>query len=132
MRDGRIHGDHAASGISRMDLVAEMVGTVNDEIPRWRERNVQEPELEVRDLSVFDPIDTRRAVVEAFSLLVRRGEVVGLFGLLGAGCVEVALAIYGAWRGRWSGDTVGGRPVSIADHRKHRTLACWPRIDATG
>ena len=115
MRDGRIHGDHAASGISRMDLVAEMVGAVNDEIPRRRERNVQEPELEVRDLSVFDPVDARRAVVEAFSLLVRRGEVVGLFGLLGAGCVEVALAIYGAWRGRWSGDIlIGGRPVSIA------------------
>jgi ABC-type sugar transport system ATPase subunit len=78
------------------------------------ERNVQEPELEVRNLSVFDPVDAGRARVNGFSLLIRRGEVVGLFGLLGAGCVEVALAVYGAWRGRWSGDVlIRGRPVSI-------------------
>jgi ABC-type sugar transport system ATPase subunit len=117
MRDGRIHGDHSASGISRMDVVAEMVGEMADGMTQRRERrerNVQEPELEVRDLSVFDPVDAGRARVNGFSLLIRRGEVVGLFGLLGAGCVEVALAIYGAWRGRWSGDVlIRGRPVSI-------------------
>ena len=114
MRDGRIHGDHAASGISRADVVAEMVGEMNEGMPRRLERTVQESELEVRDLSVFDPVDTSRARVNGFSLLIRRGEVVGLFGLLGAGCVEVALAIYGAWRGRWSGDVqIRGRPASI-------------------
>ncbi|HEY6734371.1 MAG TPA: sugar ABC transporter ATP-binding protein, partial [Roseiarcus sp.] len=114
MRDGRVHGDHTAGGISRMDVVAEMVGEMADGMTQRRERNVQEPELEVRDLSVFDPVDAGRARVNGFSLLIRRGEVVGLFGLLGAGCVEVALAIYGAWRGRWSGDVlIRGRPVSI-------------------
>ena len=30
MRDGRIHGDHPAGGISRMDVVAEMVGEMAD------------------------------------------------------------------------------------------------------
>jgi ABC-type sugar transport system ATPase subunit len=115
MRDGHIHGDHAASDISRMDVVAEMVGEARDDTPRRRERNVQAPELEVRELSVFDPGDTGRRRVDDFSLIVRRGEVVGLFGLLDAGCVEAALAIYGAWRGRWSGDIlIGDRLETIA------------------
>ena len=68
MRDGRICGDHAASGISRMDVVAEMVGEVRDDLPRRLERNVQAPELEVRELSVFDPVDTGRRRVDDFSL----------------------------------------------------------------
>ena len=61
MRDGRIRGDHAASGVSRMDVVAEMVGEVNDEIPRRRERNVQEPQLEVRNLTSSTPSRRDRA-----------------------------------------------------------------------
>ena len=119
MRDGRIHGDHAVSNISRAGVVAKMVGEMNDGMPRRLERNVQDPELEVRDLSTFDPVDASRARVNGFSLLIRRAEVVGLFGLLGAGCVEAALAIYGEWQGRWSGDIlIGGRPVSITRPRE--------------
>jgi ABC-type sugar transport system ATPase subunit len=114
MRDGQIRGDHAASGVSRMDVVAEMVGEVNDNAPRRLERNVQEPQLEVRNLTIFDPVETNRRRVENFSLLVRRGEMVGLFGLLGAGCTEVGISIYGAWQGRSSGDVlIEGRKVSI-------------------
>ena len=34
MRDGRINGDHAAGGVSRTNVVAEMVGEMNDDKPR--------------------------------------------------------------------------------------------------
>jgi ABC-type sugar transport system ATPase subunit len=48
-------------------------------------------------------------------LAVAKGEVVGLFGLLGSGCVEAALAIYGAWRGVVEAEiAVLGDPVSVA------------------
>ena len=48
-------------------------------------------------------------------MAVAKGEVVGLFGLLGAGCVEAALAIYGAWRGVVDAEiAILGEPVSIA------------------
>jgi D-xylose transport system ATP-binding protein len=57
--------------------------------------------LEIRDLAVYEP--DGRIRVRGLALSVRHGEVVGLFGLLGAGCIEAALAIYGAWPGRRDG-----------------------------
>ena len=55
----------------------------------------------MRNLSVFE-IEGRKRV-KALNLVVRKGEVVGLFGLLGAGCTEAALAIFGAWKGKREG-----------------------------
>jgi ABC-type sugar transport system ATPase subunit len=47
-------------------------------------------------------------------LTVREGEIVGLFGLLGAGSIEAALAIYGAWPGRREGRIeIAGEAVTI-------------------
>ena len=63
---------------------------------------------------MFDPIDAGRALVNGFSLAHSPWRGCGVLRPSGAGCVEVALAIYGAWRGRWSGDVqIRGRPVSI-------------------
>ena len=46
---------------------------------------------------------------------MRKGEIVGLFGLLGAGCIEAALAIYGAWPGRREGAIARRRPRPSID-----------------
>jgi ABC-type sugar transport system ATPase subunit len=56
----------------------------------------------------------RRPPVRRVSLAVARGEILGLFGLLGAGCNEAALAIFGAWPGPVEGRVlIGGREVTI-------------------
>jgi ABC-type sugar transport system ATPase subunit len=70
--------------------------------------------LEATGLTVTD--QNGRVRVAGASFRVAHGEIVGLFGLLGAGCIETALALYGAWPGRVGGSiALDGRTVAIAD-----------------
>jgi ABC-type sugar transport system ATPase subunit len=115
MRDGRIRGDHVANEVSRADVVGEMLGHARGETQSRPARRAGDAALEVRRLTVFEESAERRVKVDGLSLAVAKGEVVGLFGLLGSGCVEAALAIYGAWPGVVDAEiAVLGDPVSIA------------------
>jgi ABC-type sugar transport system ATPase subunit len=111
MRDGRIRGRHATGEVTRADVVAEMVGGA-ETVERAASGTPGAVALELRGLTVSDAAGRRR--VAALDLSVRRGEIVGLFGLLGAGCIEAALAAYGAWGGRVEGEIrVDGAAVAL-------------------
>jgi D-xylose transport system ATP-binding protein len=114
MRDGRASGEYAAHAGARDEVVRAMLG---GSIAEERSPHISRPgatALEVRDLVARDPRFQRRPPADGVSLRVAKGEVLGLFGLLGAGCGEVALAIFGAWAGPVEGKLlVDGREVRI-------------------
>lgn len=101
MRDGRICGQHMVADTTRGDVVAEMIGETVSLFEPIISRNFGEAALEIRNLDVFEVEGRKR--VKSLNLAVRKGEVVGLFGLLGAGCTEAALAVFGAWKGKREG-----------------------------
>jgi ABC-type sugar transport system ATPase subunit len=122
MRDGRICGTHATAEVTRAAVVAQMVGRALAPVER-RGAATLPAAISVEHLKVFDPDDAARLRVDDIALSVAQGEIVGLFGLVGSGCIEAAVALYGAWPGKREGViTLAGVPAMLADPEESVSL----------
>ncbi|UNZ07428.1 Xylose import ATP-binding protein XylG [Streptomyces rimosus subsp. rimosus] len=109
----------AAPSVPEERIIRAMVGRdLDHRFPprtRYEGPDAGAPALAVERWTVRHPVDHRRTVVDGASLHVRRGEIVGLAGLVGAGRTELAMSVFGRSYGRYAGGTVrlGGRPVVL-------------------
>ncbi|MET7453527.1 multiple monosaccharide ABC transporter ATP-binding protein [Streptomyces sp. NPDC005574] len=112
LRDGRSIEtlDVKAPETTEDRIISGMVGRDLDH--RFPERTPHEaevgaaPALEIRNWTVHHPIDQQRKVADDVSISVRRGEIVGIAGLMGAGRTELAMSVFGRSYGRYAGGTV--------------------------
>jgi ABC-type sugar transport system ATPase subunit len=115
MRDGRLLTQAPYADMTQQEVVRLMVGREEHSTAARNEtRAGAGTALEVRNLSLRHPMRPNDYVVRDVSLRVGRGEIVGLFGLIGAGRTELLEAIFGAHGRRTSGELlVHDSPVRV-------------------
>ena len=117
LRNGRLVGEYETSALSRLDLIAKMLGKNPEELPEMSRSEDGEggkraaPFLRCRGVG-------RRGSVEPMDLDVAAGEVLGLAGLLGSGRSEIARLLFGIERADRGEITIDGAPVSLSTARR--------------
>lgn len=97
LRNGELEGEYMAAELPRIELVLKMIGKdlkLLEELPKLSDdmkKSTGEPMLTASNLG-------RKGAVKPFHLNLRKGEVVGLAGLLGSGRTEMARLLFGADR----------------------------------
>ena len=88
--------DKKVDDFSEGRIIKGMVGReLTDRFPKRTEKKIGEINLEVEGWNVYHPLYPERKVVDNVSMNVRKGEVVGIAGLMGAGRTELAMSIFG-------------------------------------
>lgn len=81
-----------------------------------RTPDIGETIFEVRDWTVHHPLHSERKVVDKVNFYVRKGEVVGIAGLMGSGRTELAMSIFGRAYGTRISGTVykNGKSIDVS------------------
>lgn len=111
LRNGTLVGEYPIADWPRVKLVAAMMGKDFDDLasikPEGFDTQKDAPvQIEARGLSY-------KGTIKPFDLDIKKGEVIGLTGLLGSGRSELARAIYGADKAQTGTLKVAGKEVKI-------------------
>jgi ribose transport system ATP-binding protein len=110
-KDGKVVGDRPVREIDRPTLVRMMIGRSFSETFPPRGSTAGEEVLRIEGMRVGDRL-------KGINLTARRGEIVGLSGLVGAGRTELAQAIFGTRRIDAGTVLVGGKKVNLRTPRQ--------------
>jgi D-xylose transport system ATP-binding protein len=114
LRDGKTVGTHNAKDLTKDKVIALMVGREVGDIYPQSAHKFGEVVLEVKNLTAQDTEHANQNSVENINFKVRKGEVLGISGLMGAGRSELLMSLFGAWQGKITGEIfIEGKKVSI-------------------
>ena len=97
MRDGRSIRTYDTSGesVTRAMLIKDMVGREMNALYPEKTPNIGETVFEVKNWTVYHPEYHEKKVVDSASFHVRKGEIVGFCGPMGAGRTELMMSLFG-------------------------------------
>ncbi len=109
-RDGRYIATHSAKDITRDQVISAMVGREITQMFPKEEAEIGEVILSVKDLALA-------GVFSGVSFDLRRGEILGIAGLVGSGRTNVAETIFGVTPATSGEIRLDGKPIRIGSPR---------------
>ena len=114
LRDGKTVSTQNAADIDKNGVIAAMVGREVGDIFPTPDHQHGDVALSIKNLTAYSPDITGKKLVNGVSFSVRKGEVLGIAGLMGAGRTELLMSIFGAWQGQFSREIeIEGKPSTI-------------------
>ena len=111
MRDGRIIDTVDVKGADTREIVRLMLGSEASQAAALEDRSLSETVLEVKDLALVPKLSS-------ISFSLKKGEVLGIAGLLGSGRTELLQAIMGVRRFDAGDILVDGKSVKSAGYKE--------------
>ncbi len=97
LRDGKTiktldcHNDEVSEdGIVKLMVGRELTNRYPERIPK-----IGDVMMEVKNWNVYSPSDSNKKVIDNANIIVNKGEIIGISGLMGAGRTEFAMSIFG-------------------------------------
>ena len=119
IRDGRFVGDAPMADITTNDIIRMMVGRDMSNLYPREEHPIGEVVFEAIGITCLDPENRLRKRVDDVSFTLRKGEILGVAGLVGAGRTEMVSALFGAYRGTHSGEVrLDGKSIHVRTPRE--------------
>ena len=104
IRDGKHIATTPMQALDVDQIITQMVGREITTMYPTRDHQIGEVIFEARHVTCFDVDNPKRKRVDDVSFSVRRGEILGIAGLVGAGRTELVSALFGAYPGRHEGE----------------------------
>ena len=112
LRNGEFAGEYSVEELPRVKIVAAMLGKDFDDLASIKRDNQveasQEKVIEAEGLS-------HKGTIKPFDFEIKKGEVIGVTGLLGSGRSEMVRCIYGADRAQTGKIKMNGKEINIKE-----------------
>lgn len=104
MRDGQMIDIVDKNKLTEKDIIKMMVGRELDTLFPYEPHNIGDIILEVKNYNVYDIYSSSKLKVKNANFNLRKGEILGISGLIGSGRTELVSSIYGSYQGKNYGE----------------------------
>ncbi|MED5100153.1 xylose ABC transporter ATP-binding protein [Niallia circulans] len=113
LRDGQTISTNSIEELSEDKIVTKMVGRELTELFPYEEHAIsKENILEVKDYTAYD--EQGNKIINQVSFLLKKGEILGFSGLMGAGRSELFISLFGGFKGKKEGKVIiDGKETNI-------------------
>ncbi len=119
LRDGKTICTENKNDITENIVISKMVGReLTQRFPR-KAHTPGEVVMEVSNWTVYNPLLPDQKLIDNVSFCIRKGEILGLAGLMGAGRTELCMSIFGAFGLNVSGEIkLDNKTIHIKNPKK--------------